>query len=76
MTVPRQTILVTGASRGIGRAIALRFAREGHNVVAVARTQAELDVLGADIRAAGGTCRPIALDVATRSRARCRAKRP
>ena len=64
MTTPRQTILVTGASRGIGRAIALRFAREGHNVVAVARTQAELDVLGADIRAAGGTCRPIALDVA------------
>ena len=33
-------------------------------MVAVARTQAELDVLGADIRAAGGTCRPIALDVA------------
>ena len=64
MTTPRQTILVTGASRGIGRAIALRFARDGHTVVAVARTQAELDVLGADIRTAGGTCRPIALDVA------------
>ena len=63
-TPAAQTILVTGASRGIGRAIALRFAREGHDVVAVARTSAELDVLGDDIRAAGGTCRPIVLDVA------------
>lgn len=64
MTAARQSVLVTGASRGIGRAIALRFARDGYHVVAVARTQSELDVLGGDIRAAGGTCRPIALDVA------------
>ena len=58
------TVLVTGASRGIGRAVALRFAQEGYEVIAVARTQGELDALGADIRAEGALCRTIALDVA------------
>jgi NADP-dependent 3-hydroxy acid dehydrogenase YdfG len=37
--------VITGASRGIGRAAALAFAREGVNIVATARTQAELDTL-------------------------------
>ena len=37
--------LVTGASRGLGRAIALSFAREGARVVAVARNRAQLDEL-------------------------------
>ena len=58
------SILVTGASRGIGRAIALRFAREKWNVVAVARKQAELDTLRREVIGAGGMCRTIALDVA------------
>jgi 3-oxoacyl-[acyl-carrier protein] reductase len=57
------SILVTGASRGIGRAIAVRFAREGWNVVAVARKQSELDALETEIEGAGGSCRTIALDV-------------
>ena len=56
-----QSILITGASRGIGRAIALRFAREGWNVIAVARNQRELDALASEI---GPRCRTIALDVA------------
>ena len=59
----QRTILVTGASRGIGRAVALRFAREGWNIVAVARTQAELDALGDEIHPHDVTCRSIALDV-------------
>ena len=64
ITPSKPSILVTGASRGIGRAIALRLAREKWNVVAVARKQAELDALRADVIAAGGMCRTIALDVA------------
>lgn len=58
------SVLVTGASRGIGRAIALRFAREGWEVVAVARKQTELDAVRVEIEAAGGRARTIALDVA------------
>ncbi|MEM7309464.1 MAG: SDR family oxidoreductase [Planctomycetota bacterium] len=47
-------VLVTGASRGIGRAIALRFAREGAKVVVAARSSDALDTVVAEIEAAGG----------------------
>src|SRR5258708_28386234 len=57
------TALVTGASRGIGRAISRRLARDGYTVVAVARNRAELDVLCEEIAASGGVCRAIALDL-------------
>ncbi|MDX2222669.1 MAG: SDR family NAD(P)-dependent oxidoreductase [Rhodospirillaceae bacterium] len=46
--------LVTGASRGIGRAVALRYAREGATVVAFARTKKALESLDDEIRAATG----------------------
>ncbi len=46
--------LVTGASRGIGRAVALRFAKEGAHVVALARTQGGLEELDDEIRKATG----------------------
>ncbi len=45
--------LVTGASRGIGRAVATRFAAEGAQLVLVARTQGALEELDDEIRAAG-----------------------
>ena len=55
--------LVTGASRGIGRAIALRLA-ETHEILAAARSVDELDALRREIESAGGRCRVVPLDVA------------
>ncbi len=46
--------LVTGASRGIGRAVALRYAAEGAHVIAVGRTVGALEELDDDIKAQGG----------------------
>jgi 3-oxoacyl-[acyl-carrier protein] reductase len=52
--------IVTGASRGIGRAIALRLAEDGATLVLAARTAADLERVAAKITAAGGkaTCVP------------------
>ncbi|MBL8700666.1 MAG: SDR family oxidoreductase [Alphaproteobacteria bacterium] len=47
--------LVTGASRGIGRAIAIALAREGCDIVATARDSALLETMAAEVRAAGRT---------------------
>lgn len=46
--------LVTGASRGLGRAMALALAREGAHVIATARTQGGLEELDDDIQKLGG----------------------
>jgi short-subunit dehydrogenase len=46
--------VITGASEGIGRAVALRLARAGALVIPLARSQDKLDALVAEIRAAGG----------------------
>jgi len=52
--------IVTGASRGIGRAIALRLAQDGATLVLAARTAADLDKVAATISSSGGcaTCVP------------------
>lgn len=46
-----KTVLITGGSKGIGKACAEVFADEGANVILVSRTQADLDVVAAEIRA-------------------------
>ena len=58
-----RTALVTGASRGIGRAVALELAREGAHVIAVARTVGGLEELDDAIRAAGGEATLVPLDL-------------
>lgn len=55
--------LVTGASRGIGRAAALALAREGAHVVLVARTVGGLEELDDEIRSGGGSATLVPLDV-------------
>src|SRR5882672_10894028 len=55
--------LVTGASRGIGAALALELAQAGAHVVAVARTVGGLEELDDKIRAVGGTTTLVPLDV-------------
>ncbi len=59
--------LVTGASRGIGRAIALALGRRGATVVLGARDEARLREVVDEIERAGGRARPLALDVSQRA---------
>jgi NAD(P)-dependent dehydrogenase (short-subunit alcohol dehydrogenase family) len=56
--------IVTGASKGIGAAIAVRFAAEGAQVALCARTSAAVEAVAAEIRASGGQANATALDVA------------
>ena len=55
--------LVTGASRGIGEAVAMRLAEEGATVIAAARTAADLERVVGRIREAGGQASSLALDL-------------
>jgi len=58
-----QVAVVTGAGRGIGRAIALKFAAEGADVVCVSRTQENSEKVAAEVRALGRKAWAVALDV-------------
>ena len=58
-----RNVLITGASSGLGRALALWFARRGAKVWAAARRTELLDALAADPTARPGTIVPLALDV-------------
>jgi len=59
-----QVALVTGAGRGIGRAIALKFASAGADVVCVSRTQENSEKAAAEARALGRRAWALAVDVA------------
>jgi NAD(P)-dependent dehydrogenase (short-subunit alcohol dehydrogenase family) len=58
-----KTVLVTGASRGIGRAMALAFAQAGAQVALLARNRAALEAVQAEIGAAGGHAIVVVADV-------------
>ena len=70
MTFTNKTVFISGASRGIGKAIALRLAKEGANIVVAAKSVEENPKLGGtiysaakEIEAAGGKALPIQLDI-------------
>ena len=70
MSLAGTTLFITGASRGIGLAIALRAARDGANIAIAAKTEAPhpklpgtIHTAAAEIEAAGGHALPLAVDI-------------
>lgn len=63
MSLAGRVILVTGASRGIGRAVALALAREGAHVLAIARSIEALEQLDDEIQTSGGSATLVPLDL-------------
>lgn len=66
MRVDGQLAMVTGAGRGIGRGCAIALAEAGAEVIALARSDDELDKVVAEIEAVGGKARAVACDVTDR----------
>lgn len=66
-----KSLLVTGSSRGIGRAVALRAARDGWDVTVHCRTRlAEAQAVAAAVSNLGGKCRVLQFDISDRERTR------
>jgi len=63
LSATNRIALITGASRGIGAAVAKRFAAEGAHVILVARNSKGLEEVDDEIRATGGTATLVPLDL-------------
>ncbi|WP_406672393.1 SDR family oxidoreductase [Natronospira sp.] len=74
-TLAKRTLFITGASRGIGRAIALRAARDGANIVIAAKTDRRhpklpgtIHSVAEEVEAAGGRALPLKVDIRDEAR--------
>ena len=70
MSLNNKTVFITGASRGIGKAIAIRFAKEGANIIIAAKSISENPALGGtiysaadEVEAAGGKALAVQCDI-------------
>ena len=64
MLLAEKVAVITGGGRGIGRAMALKFATEGAAVIVAARTKSEIEAVAEEIRKAGGRAAAVPADVA------------
>src|SRR5262249_17512933 len=62
-----RTVLITGASSGIGKALAFHYAREGSKLVLLGRDQSRLDMVAEECRKLGGSVQVNSLDVRNRA---------
>ncbi|MEM6325735.1 MAG: SDR family oxidoreductase [Bacteroidota bacterium] len=62
-TLDGAAVLVTGASRGLGRSIAVAFGQRGARVAGLARTAADLDQTGTEVETAGGSFLALEADI-------------
>jgi NAD(P)-dependent dehydrogenase (short-subunit alcohol dehydrogenase family) len=67
LTLPGKVAIITGGGTGIGRSIALEFAKAGADIVVASRTVAHLETVAAEVRALGRGARAIQTDVSQKS---------